>query len=671
MSLFGVQEKIESLRKAVSEHNYQYYVLAQPLISDYEFDMLLQELIQLEAKHPEYFDANSPTQKVGGAVNKNFESFTHEYPMLSLGNTYNEEDLRDFDQRVEKQLGHHDYEYVCELKVDGLSISLHYENGQLLRAVTRGDGVKGDVVTDNVKTIRALNSQLKGAFPSSFEVRGEIFMHRPAFEKLNQERADADEPLYANPRNVAAGTLKLQDSAEVAKRPLDIVLYQLIENTPSVKTHFEGLSKLKQWGLVVSNETQICPTIDTVFNYINEWDEKRKLLSYDIDGVVIKVNDYSQREELGFTAKSPRWAISYKFKTEAALTKLLSIDYQVGRTGAITPVANLEPVFLLGTTVKRASLHNANEIERLDVRVGDFVFVEKGGEIIPKITGVDFSKRQIDLPRNQYISHCPDCQTELIRKEGEAQHYCPNESNCPTQVIGKIQHFIHRKALDINSLGDETVELLFKQGLIHGLGDLFTLKYEQVIALERMAEKSALNLLEGINAAKSIPFPRVLFGLGIRYVGETVAKKLAKHFKTIDALMLATKEELLQVDEIGERIADSILEYFSKEKNIDLITQLKQAGLQLANLHEEQLLSEKLKGKAIVISGVFTQFSRDEIKHLVEQHGGKNVSSISSKTDYVVAGDNMGPAKLEKAVSLKIPILSETDFIELIQIENI
>jgi DNA ligase (NAD+) len=671
MSLFGVQEKIESLRKAVSEHNYQYYVLAQPLISDYEFDMLLQELIQLEAKHPEYFDANSPTQKVGGAVNKNFDSFTHEYLMLSLGNTYNEEDLRDFDQRVEKQLGHHDYEYVCELKVDGLSISLHYENGQLLRAVTRGDGVKGDVVTDNVKTIRALNSQLKGTFPSSFEARGEIFMHRPAFEKLNQERADADEPLYANPRNVAAGTLKLQDSAEVAKRPLDIVLYQLIENTPSVKTHFEGLSKLKQWGLVVSNETQICPTIDTVFNYINEWDEKRKLLSYDIDGVVIKVNDYSQREELGFTAKSPRWAISYKFKTEAALTKLLSIDYQVGRTGAITPVANLEPVFLLGTTVKRASLHNANEIERLDVRVGDFVFVEKGGEIIPKITGVDFSKRQMDLPRNQYISHCPDCQTELIRKEGEAQHYCPNESNCPTQVIGKIQHFIHRKALDINSLGDETVELLFKQGLIHGLGDLFALKYEQVIALERMAEKSALNLLEGINAAKSIPFPRVLFGLGIRYVGETVAKKLAKHFKTIDALMLATKEELLQVDEIGERIADSILEYFSKEKNIDLITQLKQAGLQLANLHEEQLLSEKLKGKAIVISGVFTQFSRDEIKHLVEQHGGKNVSSISSKTDYVVAGDNMGPAKLEKAVSLKIPILSETDFIELIQNETI
>ena len=669
MSLFGVQEKIESLRKAVSEHNYQYYVLAQPLISDYEFDMLLQELIQLEAKHPEYFDANSPTQKVGGAVNKNFESFTHEYPMLSLGNTYNEEDLRDFDQRVEKQLGHHDYEYVCELKVDGLSISLHYENGQLLRAVTRGDGVKGDVVTDNVKTIRALNSQLKGTFPSSFEVRGEIFMHRPAFEKLNQERADADEPLYANPRNVAAGTLKLQDSAEVAKRPLDIVLYQLIENAPSVKTHFEGLSKLKQWGLVVSNETQICPTIDTVFNYINEWDEKRKLLSYDIDGVVIKVNDYSQREELGFTAKSPRWAISYKFKTEAALTKLLSIDYQVVRTGAIMHVANIEPVILLGTTVKRASLHNANEIERLDVRVGDFVFVEKGGEIIPKITGVDFSKRQIDLPRNQYISHCPDCQTELIRKEGEAQHYCPNESNCPTQVIGKIQHFIHRKALDINSLGDETVELLFKQGLIHGLGDLFTLKYEQVIALERMAEKSALNLLEGINAAKSIPFPRVLFGLGIRYVGETVAKKLAKHFKTIDALMLATKEELLQVDEIGERIADSILEYFSKEKNIDLITQLKQAGLQLANLHEEQLLSEKLKGKAIVISGVFTQFSRDEIKHLVEQHGGKNVSSISSKTDYVVAGDNMGPAKLEKAVSLKIPILSETDFIELIQNE--
>lgn len=667
MSLFGVQEKIESLRKAISEHNYQYYVLAQPLITDYEFDMLLQELIQLEAKHPEYFDANSPTQKVGGAINKNFETFTHEYPMLSLGNTYSEDDLRDFDQRVVKQLGHHDYEYVCELKVDGLSISLHYENGNLLRAVTRGDGVKGDVVTDNVKTIRALNTQLKGSFSPSFEVRGEIFMHRPAFEKLNQERAEADEPLYANPRNVAAGTLKLQDSAEVAKRPLDIVLYQLIENIPSVKTHYEGLNQLKQWGLVVSNETKICPSIEDVFNYINVWDEKRKLLSYDIDGVVVKINDYSQREELGFTAKSPRWAISYKFKTEAALTKLLKIDYQVGRTGAITPVANLEPVFLLGTTVKRASLHNANEIERLDVREGDYVFVEKGGEIIPKITGVDFTKRQTDLPKNQYITHCPDCNTELVRKEGEAQHYCPNESDCPTQVIGKIQHFIHRKALDINSLGDETVELLFKQGLIHGLGDLFTLKFEQLIALERMAEKSALNLLDGINAAKSVPYPRVLFGLGIRYVGETVAKKLAKHFKTIDALMTANKEQLLQVDEIGERIADSIVEYFAKEKNILLIKQLQEAGLQLSANDDEQLLSEKLKGKAIVISGVFTQFSRDEIKLLVEKHGGKNVSSISSKTDYVVAGENMGPAKLEKAISLKIPILSETEFLSLIQ----
>ncbi|MDP2175325.1 MAG: NAD-dependent DNA ligase LigA [Bacteroidota bacterium] len=666
MSLFGVQEKIESLRKAVSEHNYQYYVLAQPLISDYEFDMLLQELIQLEAKHPGYFDANSPTQKVGGAVNKNFESFTHEYPMLSLGNTYNEEDLRDFDQRVVKQLGHHDYEYVCELKVDGLSISLHYENGQLLRAVTRGDGVKGDVVTDNVKTIRALNSQLKGAFPSSFEVRGEIFMHRPAFEKLNQERADADEPLYANPRNVAAGTLKLQDSAEVAKRPLDIVLYQLIENTPSVKTHFEGLSKLKQWGLVVSNETQICPTIDTVFNYINEWDEKRKLLSYDIDGVVIKVNDYSQREELGFTAKSPRWAISYKFKTEAALTKLLSIDYQVGRTGAITPVANLEPVFLLGTTVKRASLHNANEIERLDVRVGDYVFVEKGGEIIPKITGVDLSKRNIELPVHPYITHCPDCQTELIRKDGEAQHYCPNEDHCPTQVIGKIQHFIHRKALDINNLGDETVELLFKQGLIQNIADLYTIKYEDVLKLERMAEKSAINLIEGIEASKQIPYPRVLFGLGIRYVGETVAKKLAKSFKNIDDLIKSNVEDLLKVDEIGERIAASIVEYFSKPKNIELISTLKAAGLQLESHDEDLTVSNILGGKTIVISGVFHQFSRDEIKHLVEIHGGKNASSISSKTDFVVAGDNMGPAKLEKAVNLKITILNEEEFLNLI-----
>ena len=667
MGLEEIKEKIELLRKNLTEHNYKYYVLAEPSISDYEFDKLLEDLQALEKEYPQFEDPDSPSKKVGGEVNKNFETFTHEYPMLSLGNTYSEEELQEFDKRIIKQLGHNDYQYVCELKFDGLSISIHYENGKMLRAVTRGDGVKGDVVTDNVRTIKALRTQLGGSFPEKIEVRGEIFMHRPAFDRMNMEREEAGEALYANPRNVASGTLKLQDSAEVAKRPLDIYLYQLIEKNETIKTHFDSLNQMQTWGLRTSEHARLCGNIDDVFKFIQYWEEERKKLSYDIDGVVIKINDYHQREELGFTAKSPRWAIAYKFKTEAACTKLLSIDYQVGRTGAITPVANLEPVFLLGTTVKRASLHNANEIERLDVRVGDYVYVEKGGEIIPKITGVELSKRAENTIVHPYITECPECHTPIVRKDGEAQHYCPNEAFCPPQVIGKIQHFIHRKALDINGLGDETVELLYHNGLLKNIGDLYDLKYEDLIQLDRMADKSVKNLIEGIEASKTIPYQRVLFGLGIRYVGETVAKKLAAKFKTIESLMAATYEELMLVDEIGERIALSINEFFAEEKNITLIQRLKEAGLQLENMEvEKEKLSDIFSGKNIVISGVFSRFSRDEIKELVESHGGKNAGSISAKTSYVVAGENMGPAKLEKARQLNIPILDEEEFLRMI-----
>jgi DNA ligase (NAD+) len=667
MGLEEIKEKIELLRKNLTEHNYKYYVLAEPSISDYEFDKLLEDLQALEKEYPQFEDPDSPSKKVGGEVNKNFETFTHEYPMLSLGNTYSQEELQEFDKRIIKQLGHNDYQYVCELKFDGLSISIHYENGKMLRAVTRGDGVKGDVVTDNVRTIKALRTQLGGSFPEKIEVRGEIFMHRPAFDRMNMEREEAGEALYANPRNVASGTLKLQDSAEVAKRPLDIYLYQLIEKNETIKTHFDSLNQMQTWGLRTSEHARLCSNIDDVFKFIQYWEEERKKLSYDIDGVVIKINDYHQREELGFTAKSPRWAIAYKFKTEAACTKLLSIDYQVGRTGAITPVANLEPVFLLGTTVKRASLHNANEIERLDVRVGDYVYVEKGGEIIPKITGVELSKRAENTIVHPYITECPVCHTPIVRKDGEAQHYCPNEALCPPQVIGKIQHFIHRKAMDINGLGDETVELLYHNGLLKNIGDLYDLKYEDLVQLDRMADKSVKNLIEGIEASKNIPYQRVLFGLGIRYVGETVAKKLAAKFKTIESLMAAAYEELMLVDEIGERIAVSIIEFFAEEKNRNLIQRLKEAGLQLENFElEKEKLSDVFSGKNIVISGVFSRFSRDEIKDLVESHGGKNAGSISAKTSYVVAGENMGPAKLEKARQLNIPILDEEEFLKMI-----
>lgn len=662
-----IREKIDHLRQILSDHNYKYYVLAEPVISDYDFDQLLEELINLEKEHPEFYSPDSPTQKVGGTINKNFENFTHQYPMLSLGNTYSESELKDFDDRVQKQLGHKNYEYVCELKFDGLSISLHYERGELVRAVTRGDGVKGDVVTDNVKTIKSLHTRLTGDYPEQFEARGEIFMHRFAFDRLNKQREEEGEALYANPRNVASGTLKLQKSSEVAKRPLDIYLYQLIEKNEKLKSHYDGLQAMKKWGLKTSEHAKICPGIEDVFTFIKYWDKERHHLSYDIDGVVLKINDFHQREELGFTAKSPRWAISFKFKTEAACTQLLSIEYQVGRTGAITPVANLQPVLLLGTTVKRASLYNANEIERLDIRTGDFVYVEKGGEIIPKITGVNLAKRTEQSERHRYITHCPECHTELVRGEGEASHYCPNEDKCPPQVTGRIQHFIGRKAMDISGMGDETVTLLFNSGLVHNIADLYDLKYEDILKLDRMAEKSAQNLIEGIKDSTKIPYQRVLFALGIRFVGETVAKKLAAKFKTIEQLEDATLEELLQVDEIGDRIAESLIAFFSNPYHIEIINRLKKAGLQFTNTDKELVMeSNTLEGKSVVISGVFSQYSRDEIKVMVETHGGKNASSITGKTDYVVAGENMGPAKLEKANQLKIPILSEEDFLKMI-----
>lgn len=667
MSDLHIKEKIESLRKEVAEHNYRYYVLAEPVISDYQFDMKLKELESLEAQYPGFADPNSPTRKVGGAINKEFATVKHQRPMLSLGNTYSETEIRDFDNRVRKLLGHSHFEYACELKIDGLAISLLYENGKLTKAITRGDGVQGDDVTDNVKTIKSLATELHGDFPEKFEIRGEIFMHRKGFERLNQQRLEAGEEPYANPRNVASGSLKMQDSAEVAKRPLDIYLYHLLENSGKYTKHYESLLEAAKWGLKISEYSAKCSGIEQVLHYINKWDNDRKKLSFDIDGVVLKVNEYEYQEELGFTAKVPRWAISYKYKTEAALTKLIKIDYQVGRTGAITPVANLEPVFLLGTTVKRASLHNANEIERLDVREGDWVYVEKGGEIIPKITAVEWSKRSSDLKPHSYIQTCPECHTPLVREEGEAQHYCPNDAACPPQVTGRIQHFIGRKAMNIDGMGDETVEQLFKEGLIHNYADLYTLQYNDLIKLDRMADKSVTNLLEGIEKSKNMPFAKVLFALGIRHVGETVARKLAAAFGSMAAIQNAGNEALCAVDEIGEKIAFSIRHFFSNPINVDAVQRLSAYGLQMESIQEEKThLSELLKGKTIVISGTFVTMGREELKALIEQHGGKNAGSISSKTDYLVAGENMGPAKLEKAQELGVKIVSEEEFLSII-----
>ena len=665
MQIAEVQAKIQALSAELKEHNYRYYVLAEPSISDHQFDIKLKELEALEKQYPEFTLADSPTQHVGGSLLEEFKTVPHKRRMLSLGNTYSEEELLEFDERVRKSLGIAEVEYVCELKIDGLAISLFYENGQLAQAITRGDGFQGDDVTENVKTIRSVKQQLHGNYPTSFEIRGEIFMHRKGFEKLNAQRAEHGEPQYANPRNVASGSLKIKDPKEVAKRPLDITLYHFLADSNPFSSHSESLQNAHQWGIKTAEHSQTCPNIQAVFQYLNHWNEARHHLGYDTDGVVIKVNSFRDQEELGFTAKVPRWAIAYKFQTETASSTLLGITYQVGRTGAITPVAELQPVQLLGTTVKRASLHNANEIERLDVRVGDAVFVEKGGEIIPKIVGVDFSRRNPNSAPHPYITHCPECNTQLQRKEGEAQHYCPNIDECPPQAIGKIEHFVGRKAMDIQSIGAEMAETLYSAGLVKDLPDLYTLTFEQVLALDRVGEKTATNLIQGIEESKKQPFERVLFGLGIRYVGETVAKKLAAGMGNIDNLMAASAEQLIGIDEIGERIAESVVQYFSDPKHIMGIESMKAAGLIFTAIQKESL-GDTLAGKTMVISGVFAKHSRDEIKALIEAHGGKVGSGVTGKTDYLVAGDGIGPSKLEKAVQLGVQIISEDQFLELL-----
>ncbi|MCL9805607.1 NAD-dependent DNA ligase LigA [Flavobacterium amniphilum] len=662
-----VLSKIQALREELNLHNYNYYVLDNPTISDYEFDIKLKELQELEDKHPDHFDENSPTQRVGGAVTKSFDTVKHEFRMYSLDNSYSKEDLLDWQTRAQKILGAVDLEFTCELKYDGASISILYENGKLKRAVTRGDGFQGDDVTNNIKTIKAVPIKLKGDYPDKFEIRGEIILPFAGFEKMNQELIEIGETPYANPRNTASGSLKLQDSSEVAKRPLDCLLYSLIGNNLPIASHFDGLEKARQWGFKVPMHSKLAKNIDEVLDFINYWDEHRHNLPYETDGVVVKINNIHQQEELGYTAKSPRWAIAYKFKAEQVSTQLNSISYQVGRTGAITPVANLEPVLLAGTTVKRASLHNADQIGKLDIRIGDEVYVEKGGEIIPKIVGVDLTKRPNDSVATEYITKCPECDTDLERKEGEANHYCPNFYGCPPQIIGRIQHYISRKAMDIEGLGGETVALLFNNGLVTNYADLYELKKEQVVVLERMADKSAENLINGIEKSKEIPFDRVLYALGIRYVGETVAKKLAKHYKTIDALAVAKLEELTSVDEIGEKIAQSLIEYFENEQNRVIVERLKAYGVQLEMSETDNTaISNILEGKIFVVSGVFEKFSRDDLKKAIEDNGGKVGSSISAKTSFVVAGDNMGPAKLEKASQLKIPIISELDFEKMI-----
>ncbi len=663
----GVKEQIELLRTELRKHNYNYYVLDDPTISDYDFDMKLKTLQELEEQHPEFYDPNSPTQRVGGEVTKNFNTVVHEHRMYSLDNSYSKEDLLEWEKRI-KKLVDGDIQYTCELKYDGASMNLTYENGQLLRAVTRGDGVQGDEVTTNVKTIKTVPLTLKGDFPQRFDIRGEIILPLEGFKKMNEERIANDEEPYRNPRNTASGSLKLQDSAEVAKRPLQCLLYSIKGKNLSFKTQFEGLEKARAWGFKVPNEAKLVNSVDEILDYISYWDKHRHDLPYEIDGVVIKVNSFYQQDELGFTAKAPRWAMAYKFKAEQVSTVLNEITYQVGRTGAITPVANLEPILLAGTIVKRASLHNADQVEKLDVRVGDTVFVEKGGEIIPKIIAVDLSKRAEGLKITEYISHCPECGTELIRPQGEAKHYCPNYNGCQPQVVGRIQHYISRKAMDIEGLGGETVALLVSEGLISNYSDLYELTVEQVIPLERMAEKSADNLVKGIEASQQIPFERVLFALGIRYVGETVAKKLAKHYKTIDNLMNASLLDLTLVDEIGERIAESVIEFFSSEENVQIIERLKSFGVQL-EISKEQLANqtEKLKGSIFVVSGVFEIVSRNELKKLIEDNGGKVSSSVSSKTSYLVAGNNMGPSKRAKAEKLGVSIISEQDFLTMIK----
>lgn len=662
-----IKDKIDNLRAELHRHNYNYYVLNAPVISDKEFDDLMRQLQELEKEHPEFLDENSPTMRVGSDLNKNFTQVAHRYPMLSLGNTYSEAEVTDFYDRVKKSLNE-DFEICCELKYDGTSISLTYENGKLVRAVTRGDGEKGDDVTDNVKTIRSIPLVLHGNYPPSFEIRGEILMPWTVFEELNREKELREEPLFANPRNAASGTLKLQNSSVVASRKLDAYLYYLLgENIPS-DGHYENLQMAAEWGFKISPHMKKVHTLEEVFAFIKYWDTERKNLPVATDGIVLKVNSARQQKHLGFTAKSPRWAIAYKFQAERALTRLNKVTYQVGRTGAVTPVANLDPVQLSGTVVKRASLHNADIIEGLDLHVGDMVYVEKGGEIIPKITGVDTDARSLLMGEKiTFITHCPECGSKLVRYEGEAAHYCPNETACPPQIKGKIEHFISRKAMNIDGLGPETVDMFYKLGLIKDTADLYTLQASDISKLERMGDKSAENIIKGITASREVPFERVLFALGIRFVGETVAKKITKAFRSIEELENADIETLKNIDEIGDRIAQSIVSYFANPTNKDLVERLQKAGLQMQRSEEDETaFSDKLKGKSIVISGVFQHHSRDEYKEMIEKNGGKNAGSISSKTSFILAGDNMGPAKWEKAQKLGIEIITEEMFLAML-----
>lgn len=661
-----ILEKIQTLREELNQHNYDYYVLDTPTISDYEFDQKLKALQELEKQYPQYNDPNSPSVRVGGQITKNFPTVTHEFRMYSLDNSYSKEELEEWEKRVLKLLGTEKVSFVCELKYDGASIDLTYRQGKLVQATTRGDGIQGDEITANVRTIGSVPLTLRGDYPEDFHIRGEIIILKEGFKKMNEQRIAEGEDPYMNPRNTASGSLKLQDTTEVAKRPLDCLLYYVVGNNLPIHTQFESLQKAREWGFKVPSQSQLCHSTQEVMDFINYWDIHRHDLPYETDGVVIKVNEYHAQQELGYTSKSPRWAIAYKFKAEQVSTTLESISYQVGRTGAITPVANLTPVLLAGTIVKRASLHNADQIAKLGLHLSDEVFVEKGGEIIPKITGVKLEQRSSQATPITFITHCPECNTPLVRNEGEAQHYCPNAYGCPPQITGRIQHFISRKAMDIEGLGSETVELMFRAGLIHNYADLYELKAEQIQDLERMGTRSAQNIIKGIEKSKEVPFERVLFALGIRMVGETVAKKLAKTYKSLQALRTTSYEALIQIDEIGDRIAQSVIEFFANDLNKAILERLERYGLQMEIQETEAPISDVLKGKTLVVSGVFARHSRDELKALIESHGGKVGSSISSKISYVVAGENMGPSKLEKATQLNIPILSEADFEKLI-----
>ena len=659
-----MKQKIEELRRWLNYHNRKYYIDNAPEVSDYEFDQRMHELQRLEAEYPEFDDPNSPSRRVGSDLTTEFRTVEHRYPMLSLGNTYSIEELHEFFERVEREVGQ--VEYVCELKFDGTAISLTYEQGRLTRAVTRGDGRSGDDVTANVRTIRTVPLELTGEDVAPlFEIRGEIFMPYASFDRLNAEREQAGEQLFANPRNAAAGTLKQQNSAVVAHRGLDCTLYQMVGEGVSARSHWESLERAREWGFKISREARVCHSAAEVDEFIAYWDEARHALPFPTDGVVIKVNSYEAQQQLGFTSKVPRWAVAYKFKAEQALTRLESVAFQVGRTGAITPVANLAPVQLAGTTVKRATLHNAEQIAQLDIRLGDMVYVEKGGEIIPKITGVELSERKADSVPFEYITVCPECGTELTRYEGEAKHYCPNQSHCPPQIVGRIIHFIRRKAMDIEGLGDETVELLYESGLVRDVADLYDLRAQQLAVLPRLGEKSADNIMKSIEGSKSVPFARVLFALGIRFVGETTAKYLAAHFGSMEAIMNATVEQLVEAEEVGDKIARSIVEFFADESNRTIIERLRVAGVQF-EAEERELHSDLLAGKSVVISGKFRRHSRDELKELIELHGGKNLAAVSANVDYLVAGENMGPAKLQKATKLGIKMLSEEEFEALI-----